>query len=260
MSYETIIFKKTDGIGIITVNRPKTLNALNYQVLQELSDAILACNDDPKIRAVILTGAGQKAFISGGDIEAEEKMDALESYQWSLLGHSIVGQIEKSPKPFIAAINGYALGGGLEIALGCDLRIASGNAKFGAPEIKLGVICGWGGNVRLPRLVGKTKAMEMLMTGSMIDANEAYRIGLVNKVVLLEDLESTTIGFAREISQKSAIGISLVKQVVSCSSEADLNSAIRLEASSFGIVSGTYDKKEGMKAFLEKRKPVFKDQ
>ncbi len=259
MDYETIRIEKKDRVAIIVIDVPKTLNAVDYTGVTELQMAMENMIADDEARVIVLTGAGRKAFISGGDVPVELAMDGMESYKWSLAGHKLASTIEDSPKPVIAAVNGYCLGGGCEIAIACDMRIASDNAKFGVPEMKLGVICGFGGNLRLPRLVGKTKASEMLLTGNMIDALEAYRIGLINKVVPLDNLMEETMKLAADLTCKSAIALSFSKKAIQYGLETDIRTAIQHEAELFGLVSGTYDKQEGMRAFLEKRPPKFED-
>lgn len=257
MEYKSILTEIKDGKGIITIDRPKVLNAIDWDAFFELQDAINSFVKDEEVRVVILTGSGQKSFISGGDIGEELKMNGLESYKWSLTGHRLCTSIEGSPKPVIAVVNGYALGGGLEIALACDFRICSDNAKFGTPEAKLGVICGFGGNIRLPRLIGKTKAKELLMTGKMIDAQEAYRLNLVNLVVPVENLMETVDNFCADLINKNTITLDLIKKAIDYGFETDFHTAIQYEAGLFGVVSATEDKKEGMTAFLEKRSPVW---
>ena len=254
-----IIVEKRDGKGIITINRPKVLNAIDWNTFFELQDCFNQLADDNDVNVIVLTGFGEKAFISGGDIGEELKMDGLESYKWSLTGHKFCSAIESCPKPVIASVNGYALGGGMEIALACDFRICSDNAKFGAPEVKLGVICGFGGNLRLPRFIGKTKAKELLMTGKMIDAKEAYRLNLVNSVVPLEQLKEEVDKFCEDLLNKNKITLDLIKKTIDYGLEMDFHAAIQYEAGLFGVVSATEDKVEGMKAFLEKRKPVWKN-
>lgn len=235
------------------------LNAIDWDtffLLQAALDELIA---DQAVRVIILTGAGEKSFISGGDIGEELKMDGLTSYRWSLTGHKLCATIESSPKPVIAAVNGYCLGGGFEFALACDFIICSENAKFGAPESKLGVCCGFGGNIRLPRIVGKRKAKEMLMTGLMIDAQEAYRVNLVNQVVPQSQLMETVDAFCANLLNKSATVLDFIKRAVDYGTETDLRSAAQYEAALFGVISATEDKKEGMGAFLEKRTPNFTD-
>ena len=244
-----VLVEKRGGLGIVTINRPKVLNAIDWKVFEILQGMIDDLIADSDTRVIIITGAGKKAFISGGDIGAELEMDGLMSYRWSFVGHKLCATLEASPKPVIAAVNGYCLGGGFEVALACDFRICSDNAKFGTPESKLGVCCGFGGNVRLPRIVGRTKALEMLMTGLMIDAEEAYRVNLVNKVVPQ----------AENLLNKSAVTLDIIKRAADYGSEMDLRSAAQYEAALFGVISATYDKVEGMTAFLEKRPPKFLD-
>lgn len=260
MEYKSILIdKKSDGKAFLTIDRPKVLNAIDWDSFFEMQDAFNALLEDKSVKVIIITGAGKKSFISGGDIGVELAMNGLESYQWSLLGHKFCSTIERSPKPVIAAVNGYALGGGFEIALACDFRICSDNAKFGAPEVKLGVICGFGGNLRLPRIVGKTKAKEMLMTGNMIDAQEAHRLNLVNKVVPIDNLMNAVDEFCADLLNKNTITLDLAKKAIDYGMEVDFQSAIQFEAGLFGVVSATDDKIEGMTAFLEKRPPVWKN-
>ena len=259
MDQNAVLVERRDGKGIITINRPKVLNAIDWDtffLLQAALDDLIA---DQAVRVIILTGAGEKSFISGGDIGEELKMDGLTSYRWSLTGHKLCATIESSPKPVIAAVNGYCLGGGFEFALACDFIICSDNAKFGAPESKLGVCCGFGGNIRLPRIVGKRKAKEMLMTGLMIDAQEAYRVNLVNQVVPQSQLMETVDAFCANLLNKSATVLDFIKRAVDYGTETDLRSAAQYEAALFGVISATEDKKEGMGAFLEKRTPNFTD-
>ena len=259
MDQNAVLVERRGGKGIITINRPKVLNAIDWDtffLLQAALDELIA---DQAVRVIILTGAGEKSFISGGGIGEELKMDGLTSYRWSLTGHKLCATIESSPKPVIAAVNGYCLGGGFEFALACDFIICSDNAKFGAPESKLGVCCGFGGNIRLPRIVGKRKAKEMLMTGLMIDAQEAYRVNLVNQVVPQSQLMETVDAFCANLLNKSATVLDFIKRAVDYGSETDLRSAAQYEAALFGVISATEDKKEGMGAFLEKRPPNFTD-
>jgi len=256
---DAVLVDKKDGKGIITINRPKVLNAIDWETFFLLQNALEDMIADENIRVIILTGSGKKSFISGGDIGEELKMDGLTSYRWSLTGHKLCATIEGSTKPVIAAVNGYALGGGFEFILACDIRICSDNAKFGTPESKLGVCCGFGGNIRLPRIVGVTKAKEMLMTGQMIDAVEAYRIGLVNKVVPQDELMKAVDEFCEQLLNKSANVLDFIKRAVDYGCETDLRSAAQYEAALFGVISATEDKIEGMTAFMEKRSPSFTD-
>ena len=259
MSENVILTEKRDDKGIITINRPKVLNAVDWETFFILQDALEVMIEDKEVRVIILTGAGEKSFISGGDIGEELQMDGLTSYRWSLTGHRLCATMEASPKPVIAAVNGYCLGGGLELALACDFRICSENAKFGVPESKLGVCCGFGGNIRLPRIVGVTKAKEMLMTGQMIDSAEAYRINLVNKVVPQSELKEAVDEFCKHLLDKSSNVLDFIKRAVDYGSETDLRSAAQFEAALFGVISATEYKVQGMKAFMEKRKPEFTD-
>lgn len=254
-----VLIERKGAKGILTINRPEVLNAIDWDTFFELQAGFEELIRDEKVRVIVLTGAGSKSFISGGDIGEELKMNGLTSYRWSLTGHKLCATIESCTKPVIAAINGYCLGGGFEFALSCDFRICSENAKFGAPESKLGVCCGFGGNIRLPRIVGVTKAKEMLMTGEMISAEEAYRVGLVNRVVLQEELMAAVDEMCEKLTDKSANVLDLIKRAVNYGTEVDLRSAAQYEAALFGVISSTEDKIEGMSAFLDKRKPVFLD-
>lgn len=249
-----------DGKGILTIDRPKVLNAIDWETFFQLQAGLEEMIADPAVRVIVLTGAGEKSFISGGDIGEELKMNGLTSYRWSLTGHKLCATIEGSPKPVIAAVNGYCLGGGFEFALACDFRICTENAKFGAPESKLGVCCGFGGNIRLPRIVGKAWAKDILMTGRMVDAQEAYRLNLVTRVVPQGELMAAVDELCAQLTNKGANVLDFIKRAVDYGTETDLRSAAQYEAALFGVISGTQDKVEGMSAFLEKRPPVFTDQ
>ena len=249
-----------DGKGILTIDRPKVLNAIDWETFFQLQAGLEELIADPAVRVIILTGAGEKSFISGGDIGEELKMNGLTSYRWSLTGHKLCATIEGSPKPVIAAVNGYCLGGGFEFALACDFRLCTENAKFGAPESKLGVCCGFGGNIRLPRIVGKAWAKDILMTGRMVDAQEAYRLNLVTRVVPQGELMAAVDELCAQLTNKGANVLDFIKRAVDYGTETDLRSAAQYEAALFGVISGTQDKVEGMSAFLEKRPPVFTDQ
>ena len=254
-----VLVERRGQKGIITINRPKVLNAIDWETFFQLQAALDELIEDKSVRVIVLTGAGEKAFISGGDIEEELKMNGLTSYRWSLTGHKLCAAIEGSPKPVIAVVNGYCLGGGFEFALACDFRIASENAKFGTPESKLGVCCGFGGNIRLPRIVGKTWAKEILMTGRMVTAEEAYRLNLVTRVVPQSELMQAVDELCEGLLNKSANVLDFIKRAVDYGTETALRSAAQYEAAMFGVISSTYDKVEGMGAFLEKRKPTFED-
>lgn len=254
----SILVEHRDGKGIITINRPEVLNAIDWATFYKLQDTVDELIADPEVRIVILTGAGKKAFISGGDINEELSLEGtIAHYRWSQAGHNFCSTLEKSPKPIIAAINGYCLGGGFEFALACDFRICSENAKLGAPESKLGICCGFGGDVRLPRLIGRAKAKEFLMTGNMIDAQEAYRLNLVNKVVAQESLMEEVERFCDSLLNKSSLALEFIKHSVDTSIEMDMDSALRFDSALWGVISGTNDATEGFTAFLEKRDPLW---
>lgn len=256
MVYKNILVEKKEGIGTIKINRPKVLNALNKETMQEISKAIDELNQDKKIKVAILTGEG-KAFIAGADINQMKDMTSLEAKEFAELGHSMLLKIENSRLPFIAAINGYALGGGCETIMACDICIASESAKLGQPEINLGVHPGFGGTQRLPRLVGRMKAKELLLTGENINADEACRIGLINMVVEDNNLIEATEKIAKKIASKSPIQTDFIKSLVNKGTDIDIHSACSLEISYFSSSFSTKDQKEGMSAFLEKKKPTF---
>ncbi len=257
MQYQNIILEKKDHIGIIKINRPKVLNALNKETVRELLAAVAELEDDRNIKAAILTGEG-KAFIAGADIKQMQEMTPLEAKEFAELGHSLPRNIEDSRLPFIAAVNGYALGGGCEVMMACDICIASNAAVIGQPEINLGINPGFGGTQRLPRIVGLMKAKELLLTGRNLKAEEAYSIGLINKIVESENLTEEVEKLAHEIAAKSSVQTAFIKALVNKGSHIDLNSACALEISYFSTSFSTHDQKEGMKAFLEKRKADFK--
>ena len=259
MQREHLLFDISEGIATITINRPAAMNAMTRTILEELEDAVAEVARTPEIRVAIITGAGTKAFIAGADIAAMRDMSPPEGRDLALLAHRIYAAIERSPKPYIAAVNGYALGGGCELSLACDLRIASENARFGQPEVNIGTLPGFGGSQRLPRLIGKGRALEMILTGDMIDAAEAYRIGLANRVVPQEALLVEARKIAAKIAAKSSITVGLCKDAVVNGGEMDLARGCAYEAELFGFSFATADLKEGMGAFLEKRPAVFKD-
>jgi len=258
MAYKNIIVEKKDGIGTIKINRPKVLNALNKDTILELIKAVAELDKDKNVKVVILTGEGDKAFIAGADISQMKDMSPLEAKEFAEMGHNLLMNIESSRLPFIAAINGFALGGGCEVLMACDICIAGSSAKIGQPEINLGIHPGFGGTQRLPRLVGRMKAKELLLTGRNIDAEEACRIGLVNMVVEDDKLTETVEKMAGKIASKSTVQTDFIKSLVNKGADIDLHSACALEISYFASSFSTEDQKEGMTAFLEKRKPTFK--
>lgn len=257
MNTTTLLVEIKETIATVTVNRPSTMNAMTQTTLQELEVVVQQLSASAEVRAVIITGAGEKAFIAGGDIAMLRKLGPVEARELGLLAHGICNAIEQSPKPFIAAINGYALGGGCELAMSCDIRIAAEHARFGQPEINIGTLPGFGGSQRLPRLVGKGRALEMILTGDMIDAQEAWRIGLVNRVVPAVDLMTAARSLAIKLAAKSQMALKLCKEVVINGLEMDLQRACSYEADLFALSFATADQQEGMTAFLEKRPPVF---
>lgn len=255
--YENLLFEKADGIGIVTMNRPKALNALNAATMYELDRMVDQLAKDDEVQVVILTGSGDKAFVAGADITEMQSMSAVEGRNWGKLGQAVFNKLENLPKPVIAAVHGFALGGGNELAMACDIRIASDKAKFGQPEVSLGIPPGFAGTQRLARLVGKGRAKELLFTGDMIDAAEAYRIGLVNKVVSQEELMEAAKAMAKKIMSRAPIAVQLCKAAVNEGLDVDLESGVAYEAEVFGLCFATADQKEGMAAFVEKRKPNF---
>jgi enoyl-CoA hydratase len=258
MMYKTLIYEKKDNIGILTVNRPDKLNALSNELTEELDRFLSEVEKDAELRVLVITGAGEKAFVAGADIKELIERDALLGREVSQFRQALFSRIENLPIPVIAAVNGYALGGGLELALACNIRIASEKAQFGAPEVKLGIIPGDGGTQRLPRLVGLGRAMEMVLTGDFIDAAEALRIGLVNKVVPHEELIETVMSLAKKIASRPPLAVKYAKEAVNRSQEGDTASGYALESYLHALSCTTEDKAEGVAAFLEKRKGCFK--
>jgi len=260
MDYQYILFEKSEGLATITINRPEARNALTQALMEEMGEAFTAAEVDDEVSVLIITGAGEKAFVAGGDINEVGARDTItELGPLSRIRRGVLSQLEHLFKPSIAAINGYALGGGCELACACTLRIASETARFGQPEINLGIIPGLGGTQRLTRLVGKGKAMEMVLTGDLIDAQEAFRIGLVNKVVPLAHLNEEARALGKKLASKAPMALRLAKDSVDYGSEMNLALALEFENRLFAILSGSADKKEGVSAFLEKRSPVWRD-
>ncbi|MDP3481090.1 MAG: enoyl-CoA hydratase-related protein [Desulfoprunum sp.] len=257
MQFNNLFFTEDGAIATVTINRPKALNALNKETLEEMLCCFQGLAENAAIRVVIITGSGEKAFVAGADIAFMEKLDPLTARRFALLGQKVLSTIENLPQPVIAAVNGFALGGGCELALACDIRLASDNAKFGQPEVNLGVLPGFAGTQRLPRLIGKGPANELLFTGDIIDALEAYRLGLVNRVVPQEQLLPTCREMAEKIASRGPVAVRLCKDAVNCGMEMDLARACQYEADQFALCFTSDEQKEGMRAFLEKRPAKF---
>jgi len=260
MEYKNILFEIKNNIGFITINRPDKLNALNDETLDDLKKCFSGIKEDYAVNVVIISGTGEKAFVAGADISEIHKLNVVAAKHFSEKGQSIFNMIEKLGKPVIAAVNGYALGGGCELALACHIRLASQNAKFGQPEVNLGITPGYGGTQRLTRLVNSGRSAELILTGDVIDANEAMRIGLVNKVYPSAELLTEAIKLAEKISSKAQIAVSMsLRAIVSCDELAETEGQ-NLESGMFALCCGTEDFKEGTSAFLEKRRPNFTNQ
>jgi len=257
MAYETLLIEIDQGIATVKINRPKSLNALNAQVLKELVQMVHELNCNPEVKLVILTGEGEKAFVAGADIVAMKEMDALDGKRLCDLGQHAMHLVETSAKPILAAVNGFALGGGMELALSCDFIYASENAKMGLPEVNLGLFPGFGGTQRLARLVGKNLAKELIFTGKVISAQEAFQMGIVNKVCEPGSLMEEVTKVAKEIMKKAPVGVELAKQVINKGTDLDITSGLAMEKAAFPLVFATEDQKEGVTAFLEKRAPKF---
>jgi enoyl-CoA hydratase len=258
MEYENVLMEKKGATAIVSINRPKALNALNFQTVEELLHCLRELAQDEETAVVILTGSGEKSFVAGADIAHMQSLDVIEARKFGMLGHELARTLEEIPQPVIAAINGFALGGGCELAISCDMRFASINAKFGQPEVNLGVIPGFGGTQRLPRLIGKGLATELLYSGDIIDAEEALRIGLVNKVFPQEELLEKCLELAEKIASRGPLAVKLCKEAVNNGMEMELARACQYEVDLFSICFSSAEQKEGMSAFLEKRSPKFK--
>jgi enoyl-CoA hydratase len=255
--YKNIVVEKKDNILVVTVSRERSLNALNKETVAELQQAFSYYWTDEDIRCVILTGAGEKAFVAGADINELADLDVRSGSELSARGLYLMKTIQNFPRPVIAAVNGFALGGGCELAMACDIRLASEKAKLGQPEVNLGIIPGYGGTQRLPRLVGRGKAMQMILTGELVNAAEAHRVGLVDEVYPPDQLMDKAMEMARLIASKGPIAVTVAKECVNRGLDVDLPHACDLEKANFGQVCGTGDKNEGMQAFLEKRPAKF---
>jgi len=258
MELKNILYEKREGVATITINRPEKLNAMDHETIQEILSALDDAEKDENIRVVVITGAGDRAFSAGADISGMKGRTPLDSRRSSQFGQQMMNRVEDLEKPVIAAINGYALGGGLELAMVCDFRIASENARLGQPEINIGLVPGWGGTQRLPRFVGKALAKEMIFTGRMIDAKTAEQHGLVNKVVPADQLKLAVQELATELLNKPPVAIKVAKQLINNSTETNLRIGLTHESEAFGILGSTEDFREGTAAFLDKRKPKFK--
>jgi enoyl-CoA hydratase/carnithine racemase len=258
MTYENILLEKKNSIAYVTVNRPKVLNALNMATMEELRSAFTDIKEDHAIRVAILTGSGEKAFVAGADISELAKHDAVTAKEYTHRGQSVLDLIENLSKPVIGCINGFALGGGCELAMACTFRLASDNAKLGQPEVKLGIIPGYGGSQRLPRLVGKGIANQLLLSGEIISAQEAHRVGLVNEVTAPADLIPRAEAIAGKIIANAPLAVQYTLEAVNKGMEMNLAEGLFLEATLFAVACSTEDKKEGTSAFLEKRPAIFK--
>ena len=260
MKFENLAVEHGDSVATVTVNRPKVLNALNAETVRELDECLRALTADGSVGAVVLTGAGDRAFVAGADISELSQNTAATARDVARSGQALCGRIERAGKPVIAAINGFALGGGLELAMACSLRVAADTAKLGQPEINLGLLPGFGGTQRLPRLIGPGRALELLLTGDPIDANEAWRLGLVNRVVPSEQLREEALGLATKLAGKAPLAVRYILDAVRNGMQMSLTEACDLEATLFGLVSATEDMREGTRAFLEKRRAEFTGQ
>ena len=257
MAYQNLIVDTRDAVACVTINRPDTLNALDDRTMQELGDVFGAIAQDVAVGGVVLTGAGEKAFVAGADIGELSRESPLRGQERSRRGQEICDRIERLGKPVVAAINGFALGGGCELALACHLRVAAEGARLGTPEVKLGLMCGYGGTQRLPRLVGRGRALELLLTGEMVDAQEALRIGLVNRVVSREKLLDESQALVRKMLANGPVSLRFTLEALSAGLDMPLREAQLLEATLFGLICTTDDMKEGTRAFLEKRPARF---
>ena len=257
MTYDTLLVEIAGPVARVTINRPEKLNALNDAVIHELDEAFAALESDADVRGILLTGAGTKAFVAGADISELAEQSPEQGADRARRGQDVFRRIERSGKPVIAAVNGFALGGGCELAMACHMRVASESAKFGQPEVKLGLCPGYGGTVRLPRLVGRGRALELLLTGAMIDAAEAHRIGLVNRVVPGDQLLAESEGLLVTILEQGPLAVRACLEVVDTGLDLPADEALEVEARRFGELSGTADMREGTAAFLARRPPAF---
>lgn len=258
MAYKYLLLEKEDGIGILYINRPEAMNALNTGVLEEIIKAVGEISSDDEIQVLIITGAGDKSFVAGADIKEMHVLTAVEGREFGYTGQAAFRAIEKLEKPVIAAVNGFALGGGCELAMAADIRLASDKAKFGQPEVGLGITPGFGGTQRLPRLIGEGRAMELILTANTINAEEAYRIGLVNHIYPAENLLDEARKMARKIMTNAPLAVKYSKSAINKGLQTDIDTGMAIEADLFGICFSTEDQKAGMGAFLDKEKASFK--
>jgi enoyl-CoA hydratase len=258
MEYKNIIFQVEGGVALLTFNRPKALNAMDSETMTELAAAVAVCKNDDNIKVLVLTGGGDKAFVAGADIAQMQNLRPKDALAFMELGHETMRSLETMSKPSIAAVNGFALGGGTEIAMSCDMRFASEKARFGQPEILIGLIPGWGGTQRLPRLIGMGRAKEIILGGEQVDAKRAYEIGLVNRVYPADQLMPETMKFAQKMATLPGFALKMAKHSMNYGYDLALDNANRLETECCAQCFSTDDQKEGMSAFLEKRKPAYK--
>lgn len=259
MDNRNLLLDINDGIALLTINRPETLNSLSPGILEEFHEKITDLEKSTAVKVVIITGAGEKAFVAGGDIAAMQPLEPLQARQIAQKAQRLFNAIEFGSKIYIAAINGYALGGGCELALACDMRIAAERAKLGQPEVKLGIIPGWGGTQRLPRLIGRSRAKQLMLTGAMVSATESLRLGLVDRVVAEAELLPSARHLAEQIAGHSQLAVGLIKEAIDNGLEMDIHRAFAYEADLFGLCFSSHDQKEGMQAFLEKRPARWRD-
>jgi enoyl-CoA hydratase len=259
MSAAQVVTATQDAIRIVTVNRPDKLNALNRQVLQDLDAAFAEAEADPAIRAVVLTGAGEKAFVAGADIAEMNELAPVQGRDFSQLGQRLMRRIERMPKPVLAMVNGFALGGGLELAMACHLRVAADSARFGQPEINLGLLPGFGGTQRLPRLVGRAAALELCLLGTPIDAARALQLGLVTRVVAAADLREATLQLARQLAGAAPLALRGILDAIQVGGESAIEQGLEYETAQFGLLFSSEDMREGTRAFLERRAPQFRN-
>lgn len=258
--YNNIILEEESGLAVLIINRPQAMNALNYDTLQEIGEVLHKIKDKPNIQVLIVTGAGEKAFVAGADIAYMESLNAIQGREFGALGQAVFTAVENLPIPVIAAVNGFALGGGCELAMACDIRLACEKARFGQPEVSLGITPGFGGTQRLPRLIGAGPAKELIFTGMNIDANEALRLGLVNRIYPADTLMDEARKLAHKIIANAPLAVRLCKAAINRGLQADIDTALSIEADVFGLCFSTQDQKEGMNAFINKRKADFAGQ